>query len=386
MKTVHFICWNCKLPVPLDRLSDTCPHCDASLTPYDYDSYAQEVAHDLQEIKSTEHELKQASQAFKKKVSQFSKRHRILLRLFKKGIQQKTLAYEEKLLAISKDVAAQKPTLDACAISSYCASEWFRQTNILPRLQGGNADSPFAKVEYSDMGSFVVRLKAHDRTAAGTYGEYKAFDLLTRAVELGELGEAHLAYNVLIPKIHESRTAHHPRYAQIDFLLITQKAVYVIEAKNLNGNIECFYRKKHHEYQVYVSRCKRDGTPLNAPRLEDYGPAQNKEHKRCLLEQCMAISPDETINIIAYVKKHAFYAPEIHSQRANHVATLDESSMGLVNVIKAIESARPELRTSCETKALFNHVQHLFMDIDGNAAREHSMQIANLKRIRALYR
>lgn len=210
--------------------------------------------------------------------------------------------------------------------------------------------------------------------------------MLSKAIDVGEFGRAHLLYNVLIPKIHESRRSNRPRYAQVDFLLITQRAVYVIEAKNLNGNIECLYRKKQREYQVFVNRCTRNDVPLATPQIEDHGPSQNKEHRRCLLERCISISPDETISIVAYVKKHLFYAPSIHPQRMSHITTLDKGALGIVRLIKAIEEVRPVLRSPSEMDDLARRIESLFSDADGEAAQTHAMGIARIKQIDALYR
>lgn len=154
----------------------------------------------------------------------FSKRYPFLYRIFKKHLEKKGLAAQRASQEADAELACARNAVNACAFSSHCASDWFKCTGILPEKQGGDSDSPFLKTVYLPDGQPEMFIRRRNIVASGLYGEYRAFNLLSGAIDMGEFSRACLLYNALIPKIHESRKSNRARYAQVDFLLITQRA------------------------------------------------------------------------------------------------------------------------------------------------------------------
>lgn len=142
----------------------------------------------------------------------------------KKHLEKKGLAAQRASQEADAELACARNAVNACAFSSHCASDWFKCTGILPEKQGGDSDSPFLKTVYLPDGQPEMFIRRRNIVASGLYGEYRAFNLLSGAIDMGEFSRACLLYNALIPKIHESRKSNRARYAQVDFLLITQRA------------------------------------------------------------------------------------------------------------------------------------------------------------------
>ena len=126
-------------------------------------------------------------------------------------------------------------------------------------------------------------------------------DLRIRLVEAGIWGENTIRYelaNSHIPMyiLHDLYLEQDGLTAQIDYLLVTKKAIFVLECKNLQGNIEINSSGDFIRTFTYGSRTKKEGI---------YSPiTQNRRH----LELIKQIRAGEQSNPLAKMMfEHGFY-------------------------------------------------------------------------------
>ena len=122
--------------------------------------------------------------------------------------------------------------------------------------------------EDSEAERHLKELQLIQRTASGELK--KEIDQDIRLVELGIYGEKQIRFeleNSHIPMyvLHDLYLEHNSLSAQIDYLIVTKRHVFVVECKNLYGNIEITrngdfvrtvnfgrYNKKESDYQKFI--------------------------------------------------------------------------------------------------------------------------------------
>ena len=172
-----------------------------------------------------------------------------------------------------------------------------------------------------------------------------------KLVEAGIIGEKNLKFeleNGHIPcyVLHDLYLEHEDQSAQIDYLIICHKCNYVIECKNLYGNIEIDSQGNFNRVYYYGNKYKKEGF---------YSPVTQNERHIALIKQIvkdrgmlqrLLVSDGEdnfwkSVVVLANPKTYLNnkYAPEKFKQK---VIRADQ----LVNFIKTTEAASKEMASS----------------------------------------
>ena len=145
----------------------------------------------------------------------------------------------------------------------------------------------------------LAQLKELKESAAGEVAE--EIDLRIRLVEAGIWGENTIRFelaNSHIPMyiLHDLYLEHEGLSAQIDYLLVTRGAVFVLECKNLQGNIEINSSGDFVRTFTYGSRTKKEGI---------YSPiTQNRRHLE-LIKQIRAAEKTNALSKMMF--ERGFY-------------------------------------------------------------------------------
>ncbi len=153
--------------------------------------------------------------------------------------------------------------------------------------------------ENSNAEQELAQLKELRSDAVGNIAE--EIDLRIRLVEAGIRGENTIRFelaNSHIPMyvLHDLYLEHGGLSAQIDYLLVTRKGIWVLECKNLQGNIEINSSGDFIRTFTYGSRTKKEGI---------YSPiTQNRRHLE-LIRQIRAAEKNNPLIKLLFEK--AFY-------------------------------------------------------------------------------
>ena len=145
----------------------------------------------------------------------------------------------------------------------------------------------------------LVQLKELRSVASGDVAE--ELDLRIRLVEAGIRGEHSIRFelaNSHIPMyvLHDLYLEHDGLSAQIDYLLVTKKAILVVECKNLQGNIEINSSGDFIRTFAYGSRTRKEGI---------YSPVtQNRRHLE-LIKQIRAAEKSNMLSKMMF--ERSFY-------------------------------------------------------------------------------
>lgn len=128
----------------------------------------------------------------------------------------------------------------------------------------------------------------------------KLIDADIRCLEYGITGEENIAFelrNSHIPMyiMHDIYIEHNGLEAQIDYIIVTRKIIFVIECKNLYGNIEINSNGDFIRTMYYGNKPVKEGI---------YSPiTQNSRH----LELLKSIKTEQKNMIVAMAFKRSFY-------------------------------------------------------------------------------
>ncbi len=121
-----------------------------------------------------------------------------------------------------------------------------------------------------------------------------------RCLEYGIIGEENIAFelrNSHMPMyvMHDIYIEHNSLTAQIDYIIVTRKIVFLIECKNLYGDIEINSNGDFIRTMYYGNKRVKEGI---------YSPVtQNSRH----LELLKAIKSEQTNRIVSLIMKDRFY-------------------------------------------------------------------------------
>lgn len=153
-------------------------------------------------------------------------------------------------------------------------------------------DKPVFLKESSDTSEYIQRLTEYQGQASGELKE--KIDLEIKLAEIGAFGENNVAFelkNAAMP-IYILRDVHYEvddLKAQIDFIVVTRKVTFLIECKNMIGNIEIDSQGNFlREYSLGSKKIK-EGI---------YSPiTQNKRH----LDVMCRLRKEQTTNVLKKV-------------------------------------------------------------------------------------
>ncbi len=369
------ICWTCGDRVPVKYGGSACPSCGAMLVSSAYDAAAQRLVsqrvtleRDLNALICAHDEAERANTRWGRlRVLPFLPSRRKLRRL------------EGKQAAVRAQVDEVTHRLRDLASARYYMGGWYRATGIGLRCDASTASgfdrNPFAGASYDSVGVFQLRTKLGTKALRGIFGEYCVFSLLDGALGEGDIGAGCLLRSLYIP---DYSSPERDRYGasfteEIDLLLMTSRALYVIEVKNLRGDITVRPQRFCDRYDIEVApRGKSARSP--APNLRtDRGPSQNHRHL-CALAHALEGIVDRRafVNLVVYVDNGFEFIMETPQGLGGaYIATTGQGNANVIETIKSIECAREQIWSMAEVEAISAMIDARYSDVDGSKAETH---------------
>lgn len=209
-----------------DYLDRRCPICNHSIKPEDFDELASYVLQDLKRTREQKDFVSQRLEQLEHKYEQFDF---ILLRPFKRFVSKKLKNVQEEYSAVRKTQHRLNTRLLALARMRYYLSEWYFRTGFpLKRT----VVAPFElRPCYDDSG--IWRLPRGRREVSGTTAEFAVFQAVYNEATNPEsvLYRAQIIPNIYLPRPLERSRNGRSFWDQIDLVLLTTQAAFVIEVK-----------------------------------------------------------------------------------------------------------------------------------------------------------
>lgn len=207
-------------------LERRCPACNSVIDTKDIDALARKTLADLPELREREAACEARIQKLRQWVDRttfflWSPVHRFL--------KKKLAAASEDRVAIRRQQRQRRKRVESLARMHYYLSEWFLRTGIpLKRT----VIEPFDLVPFYD-GEGVWRLPRGRREISGMTAEFAVFQaLLDRVVDpTSPLYQAHVVPNVYLPRPLEYTRKGRSFWDQVDLIVLTRQAAFVIEVK-----------------------------------------------------------------------------------------------------------------------------------------------------------
>ncbi len=234
--TVACTCCHCEATFsPFDvlgaYLDRRCPSCGGVLVESEYDASAAAVLRDMEKISAPIDENEKEIErwhiwAYRFRWGVFF----LLRRLF----ERKSEAAVAKRAVLKEQVAVKRTRLGMLARSRYYTGEWFQRTHVpLERTVVG----PYKiTVAYGVDGSWNINPTS--KLTSGIIAEIRVFQELLKRVRDSESGlcGAQIVPNIYLPHEQQGRKAE-KFWSQIDCVLLTRQAAFVIESKRRRKDI-----------------------------------------------------------------------------------------------------------------------------------------------------
>ena len=294
------------------HLERSCPRCEERISGGDYDAARSAVLEALaaaQEAAAPAHE-KLDRLAKKEGASRWG----LLKRWYRWRMAPVGRRYED-VLTRERQLAQKRRLVKGFARSRYYASPWFNLTGAaLAREARGPLEAYELRPAYGQDESYSIRSCDRQGEGKGLLGEWRVFEALAQAASEGRLaegGSVQLCPNLYLPNMAPrpndvgGRRPGPPQalYRQVDCILLTERAVYIFEAKSWRRDI-------------HISSGKRAGkrTGKHKGQSIEHSPQQCAGHADAFAELYPAIPFDRVYELVVYVDpasfandRHAFY-------------------------------------------------------------------------------
>lgn len=369
------VCWKCGTQVPLRHGGDICPACGARLRSIDYDDAARKTA----TLRIDREKRLNALDVDRLEAEADNARWGVLRKLPFLPSRRWLKAIERERAAVLDEIHNLAARSRELASARYYMGSWYRATGMYLRCDAPSSDgfqrNPLEAAYYDSKGAFHIKKKLRSKEMRGVFGEYLVFELLSLALERDEGISGHLLRSLYIPDVSScERDPYGATYTEeIDLLLATARALYVIEVKNLRGPIAVRPQKFRDRYEVEVTSPNGSNGVPGVGRYYDRGPSQNHRHVCALRHSLEGRVPGEAIvNLVVYVdNRDGFTMDAPQGLGGAHIATTGAGGHSLLNVIRAIEWSMPvrwDEKGLAELAALLDAE---YSDVDGSKAEAH---------------
>lgn len=369
------ICWKCSAEVPLRHGGDACPACGVRLRSTDYDGAACEAVSQRVENEKRLNALVQE----RLEAERANARWGVLRKLPILPSRRRLKAIEGERAAVLDEIRSLAARLRELASARYYMGPWYRATGMHLRVDAPSSDgfkrNPLEAAYYDSEGAFHIKTKLKTKELRGVFGEYLVFERLSSALERGDGISGHLLRALYIPDVSScERDSYGASYTEeVDLLLATERALYVIEVKNLWGRIVVRPEKFRDRYEVEVtSPLGANGAP-GPSRHIDRAPAQNHRHVCALRHGLEGRVPGEAVvNLVVYVDNgDGFTMDAPQGLGGTHIATTGAGDHTLLEVICAIERRMPVRWNAAGLDELAALLDAEYSDVDGSKAESH---------------
>ena len=377
---INCVCPACDASISPKRivggyLNRRCPVCNHVIKPKDFDEHAARVLLDLKRTRKQVNSLAQELQQLKHKYERYSF---ILLRPFRRFVYKKLKHAQKEYSAARKTQHRLNIRLLAFARMRYYLSEWYFRTGFpLKRT----VIAPFElKPCYDDNG--VWRLPRGKKWISGTTAEFAVFQALYDEVTDPEsvLYRAQIIPNIYLPRPLEYSRNGRSFWDQIDMVLLTTQAAFVIEVKRRHKNIIANAPFEDILSKALVwgeKRKSNDGSEIAKWDLKESNALSQNSRHAVAFDELVSQFPFERIyEQVVFVNPSSFESDADKFIDNVNVSCLAETSRFLLPVVSVCSELSPVI-TQEEVDRLGEMLVNQYGDLNQKRAIIHDNRIRN---------
>ncbi len=381
---VNCICCHCEAVFSPFNVAGTyldrrCPSCGESLVESEYDSIAAVV---LKEIETIPAQIKDAEEESRKWRAW---EHRFRWAVFKpvrRIFERKAEAAESRKDEFDQRLSIRRSRLSALARSRYYTGEWFQRTHApLERTVVG----PYRiTVAYGSDGSW--NLNPTSKLASGITAEIRVFDTLLNRVRDPEsaLHGAQLVPNIYLPSEQKGRKAG-KLWSQIDCVLLTRKAAFVIESKRRRrrivapGRFEEIWSTNDGELVAAYNIGAMEGTFEEAGfDDESFALNQNSTHAVAFDEACQEYPFERVFEQVVYVGTDSFTTDCREFVDNVNVSWVGHGAAEFADIIEDECEKLDEFISQSDMDALGESMVQTYGDLNQKRGQLHAERLRNI--------
>ena len=358
-----------------DYLDRRCPICNHSIKPEDFDELASHVLQDLKRTRGQKDFVAQRLDQLEHKHERFNY---ILLRPFKRFISKKLKHVQEEYSAVRKTQHLLNTRLLALARMHYYLSEWYFRTGFpLKRT----VVAPFElRPCYDDSG--IWRLPRGRREISGTTAEFAVFQTIYNEATNPEsiLYRAQIVPNIYLPRSPEYSRNGRSFWDQIDMVLLTTQAAFVIEVKRrykaIKSNVpfEDIWSKTPIWDEKEKVTSDSEAVPWDSK--ESIALSQNSRHAIAFNELIPQFPFERVYEQVVFVEPLSFDSDADEFVDNVNVSCLDETSRFLLPILHAC-SELSSVITQEEVDQLGETLVSQYGDLNQKRSIIHANRIRN---------
>lgn len=392
---VHCRCPHCKRDFgPLDMKGDylkrACPLCNNAITAKDYDAIAANLD---TRIKMLKRELDNLAAANAKNEKLIKLAKLPLLNLFRPHLLERANALRIEEQQMRKELNEVSHALKYAAYDRYYTGEYFQSTHTA--LKHVKANPYELKPFYNKDG--IWRLSAQTKSSRGLAAEIEVFNALLEEVQRpsSTLYRARLVPNIYLPKETNNRGLDR-LWDQIDLILLTTRAAFVIEIKNrVSHVVSCA------PFAVIYSSKASDCPPLNENlcplKIQDWSKnesralAQNSQHALAFDTACSLYLFEQIYEELVFVGTKSFSTNSQQFIENINVSILEpknkqdslqksDAEPPFIAAIKSVYKNLDELVTTNQVDAEAERLINTYGDLNQRRGIMHTARIKSLQK------
>lgn len=369
------VCWGCGEQIPLKHGGDACPLCGVRLRSMDYDRAALDIVSTRIEKEKRLNALVQD----RLEAEAMNARWGVLRKLPFLPSRRRINAVERERAAVLAEIKALAGRSRELASARYYMGPWYRATGSYLRDDAPCGDNlgcnPLESAYYDSKGVFRVKTRLKNKTQRGVFGEYLVFEQLATALERDGGLSGRLLRSLYIPDFSScERDPYGAHFTEeVDLLLATARALYVIEVKNLRGSITVRQQRFLDRYEVEVVSPGGSGAASGSNVHIDRAPSQNHRHV-CALRHALEgrVPHDAIVNLSVYVDNCGGFAMDAPQGLGGaYIATTGAGEHNVLEVIRAVEGGALVRWGEDELAELVTFLDFEYSDVDGSKAEAH---------------
>lgn len=383
---VDCVCCHCgSLFSPFDvagtYLKRTCPECGESLSEREYDAKVSSLVSERNDLRE---KINQWGEALGERKKWKRRLKWVPNRWFRELLNERVAYARLRKRGLEEEMRQRVKSYEVMAPSRYYASEWFARTHI--PLERKVLDPYKVGVSYDSDG--VWHMHRGDGHAQGLQAEYGVFQALMKRVSDSHsiLYQAQILPNIYLLREQQGQREH-SFWTQVDCVLLTRQAAFVLEVKHRSGRIlapspfcQIWSTDSSDLIDAYFNN--ECGCSLREAGFRDESLAlrQNATHAEVFASDCEVYPFERVYEQVVFFKPRSFSAEsETFINNAN-VSCCEHGADRFVGVIEGECAKLDDLLTQEELDDLGESLLRQYGDLNQKRGLLH------VERIRALNR
>lgn len=381
---INCLCPHCNASFTQEKLAGsylnrTCPVCDQLIKPGDFDLQAKHAKAEIEECEAAKADPQKRAEKYTKlmKATRFIF-FRPLYRYFEKKRNKATAQITE--LADRQKMLVQR--IASRAIMRYYTSEWYARTGQ-PHIR--KVIAPFQLIPYYDEND-VWKLPKGKKALSGMTAEFAVFEALLKYItdpESGFLYHAQLVPNIYLPRPTKQGIQQGRFWDQIDLVLLTRYAVFVIEVKRRYKDIEANepfrrIRSKRPLYGSVDNKTDLSGAEDIWDSEETSALHQNSRHALAVNDVIDLFPFERVYEQVVFVEPHSFQSDCLEFIDNVNVSCLTDEPLFVAPIEKVCSELEP-IATQEQIDQLGEELVSAYGDINQKRAMIHIHRIQSRK-------